>query len=122
LIVDDSESFRALLRKRLMGLGCWVVGEAGTAREGLQKFRELHPRLVTLDVMMPDSPDFTAKELFAAIRKERPETAIIVISTLPKVPNAAAFVAQGAIAYMQKAFMDFGELKSKLAAVFPDLK
>jgi two-component system chemotaxis response regulator CheY len=122
LIVDDSESFRALLRKRLSGIGCWIAGEAGTAKEALQLFRDLQPDLVTLDVMMPDEPDFTAKELFATIRSERVKTAIVVISASPRVPTAAQFLSQGAIAYIEKSFLNFDQLGRKLAYLFPDLK
>jgi two-component system chemotaxis response regulator CheY len=122
LIVDDSESFRGLLKKRLMGIGCWVVAEAGTAKEGLERFRELRPNLVTLDVMMPDEPGFTARELFRTIRKERPETQIAVISVASRVPTAADFINQGALVYLEKSFMNFDQLRRKLEVVFPDLK
>ena len=122
LIVDDSESFRSLLRRRLSGIGCWVTGEAGTAKEALQLFRDLQPDLVTLDVMMPDEPDFTAKELFATIRRERLKTAIVVISASPRIPTAAQFLGQGALAYMEKSFLNFDELLRKLTYLFPDLK
>ncbi len=122
LIVDDSESFRSLLRKRLSGIGCWVAGEAGTAKEALRLFRDLQPDLVTLNVMMPDEPDFTAKELFATIRRERLKTAIVVISASSRVPTAAQFLSQGALAYMEKSFLNFDQLERKLAYLFPDLK
>ncbi len=122
LIVDDSESFRLLLSRRLAGIGCWVAGQAGTAQEALKLFRDLQPDLVTLDVMMPDQPDFTAKELFATIRRERIKTAIVVISAAPRVPTAAQFLSQGAIAYLEKSFLNFDELARKLAYLFPDLK
>ncbi len=107
-----------------MGIGCWIVGEAGSAKEGLKLFRELHPDLVTLDVMMPDELDFTAKDLFRAIRAERPRTAVVVISASPRVPTAASFIGQGAFAYLEKSFMNFDQLRTKLATIFadPDLK
>ena len=123
LIVDDSDSFRALLRKRLTAIGCWVAGEAGTAQEALALFRDLQPDLVTLDVMMPDDDrGFTAKELFAIIRKERIKTAVVVISASPRVPTASYFLGQGALAYIEKSFLDFDQLGRKLAYLFPDLK
>jgi two-component system, chemotaxis family, chemotaxis protein CheY len=122
LIIDDSESFRGLLRKRLMAIGCWVAGEAGTAQAGLQLFRDLQPDLVTLDIMMPDDPEFTAKELFATIRRERPVTEVVIISSSPRVPTAAQFLGQGATSYMEKSFMNFEQLGRRLAFIFPDLK
>ena len=118
LIVDDSPSFRALLGKRLEGIGCWVTGQAGTAKQGLDLIRERKPALVTLDIMMPDEPGFNAKDLFRTIRKEMPETAIVVISSAPRIPTAAEFM--GAIAYLEKSFMNFDELHRRLRAAFPD--
>jgi len=99
-----------------------VAGEAGTAKEALQLFRDLQPDLVTLDVMMPDEPDFTAKELFATIRRERVKTVIVVISASPRVPTAAQFLSQGALVYMEKSFLNFDELLRRLTFLFPDLK
>jgi CheY-like chemotaxis protein len=99
-----------------------VIGQAGTAKEGLEKFRELQPSLVTLDIMMPDELDFTARELFSTIRKERPTTSIVVISASPRVPIGAFFLSQGAIAYHEKSFMNFETLRRKLAILFPDVK
>jgi two-component system chemotaxis response regulator CheY len=122
IIIDDSDSFRALLRKRLMGIGCWVVGEAGTAKAGLKMFHDLQPDLVTLDIMMPDEPDFTAKELFATIRRERPTTEVVIISSSPRVPTAAQFLGLGATSYMEKSFMNFEQLGRRLAFIFPGLK
>ncbi len=123
LIVDDSDSFRALLRKRLIAIGCWVAGEAGTAQEALTLFRDLQPDLVTLDVMMPgDDRGFTAKDLFVIIRKERINTAVVVISASPRVPTASQFLALGALAYVEKSFLNFDQLARKLAYLFPDLK
>jgi two-component system, CitB family, response regulator DctR len=122
LVVDDSEPFRALLRKRLVALGCWIVGEAGSAREGLRLFRSLHPRLVTLDLMMPDDPDFLAKDLFHIIRKEAPDTLIVVISVGSRIPTASPFLSEGATVYLEKTCMNFEQLRQKLVRFFPELE
>jgi two-component system chemotaxis response regulator CheY len=122
LIVDDSESFRGLLRKRLEKIGCVIIGEAGNAKQGLESFRLLKPKLVTLDIMMPDEPDFTCKELFATIRKERPDTSIVVISMSSKGPLASQFMSHGAVGYLEKSFMNFDELRRKLAVIYPDIR
>lgn len=121
LIVDDSESFRALLRRRLETLGCWIVGEASGAREGLEIFHSEHPSLVTLDLMMPDEASFTAKDLFRSIRQENPDTVIVVISVGPRVPTASPFLTDGATAYLEKTGLNFDELQRKLARSFPEL-
>lgn len=84
-------------------------------------FSQLAPRLVTLDLSMPDTPDFSAFELFTKIHAESPEAAVIVISVHPRYANASRFLALGAVAYLEKAFMDFKLLRSRLEHRFPEL-
>jgi DNA-binding NarL/FixJ family response regulator len=121
LIVDDSADFRFLLRKRLEQMGCRIVAEAVDSESGLAMFREHWPQVVTLDLMMPDSHNFTAKELFRTIRREDPQVAILVISTHSKSSNASSFLAGGATAYVEKSFMNFDEVRKKLRTIFPEI-
>lgn len=122
LIVDDSESFSSLLRMKLERIGCEVVGQASNSQEGFESFRSLRPRLVTLDLSMPDDPVFTSLSLLEKIRAEAPETAVVVISVHPRQANAAKFLSKGALLYMEKAFMDFKQLQLELERMFPELK
>ena len=57
LIADDSVSLRALVRITLTSQG-WDVSEAETAREALEKTRDLRPDLTLLDINFGDTgPD-----------------------------------------------------------------
>ncbi len=102
-------------------MGCVVVAEAGCAQQGLEHFQALRPRLVTLDLMMPDDPSFTSKELFRKIREEAPETAVFMISVQRTGINAPGFLAEGAAAYFEKSFINFDQMKKKLLQIFPEL-
>jgi chemotaxis response regulator CheB len=54
LIVDDSETTRRILRV-LLGSRSWTIcGEAEDGRSGIEKFEELWPDVVVLDLAMPD--------------------------------------------------------------------
>jgi two-component system, chemotaxis family, chemotaxis protein CheY len=53
LIVDDNLLMRTLLREILSGAGHEIVGEASDGLEAPARVRELHPDLVTLDLVMP---------------------------------------------------------------------
>jgi signal transduction histidine kinase/DNA-binding response OmpR family regulator len=53
LVVDDDRDSRELLQRTLESDGYHVVTAEG-GREGLELAREIHPSLITLDVMMPD--------------------------------------------------------------------
>jgi two-component system chemotaxis response regulator CheY len=122
MIVDDAEEFRYLLRRRLESCGCEVVAEAANAREGLDLFRAKRPRLVTLDLLMPDDPKFVPRDLFRQIRRESPQTAIVVMSVLRAHSNAPSFLREGALAYWEKSFLNFDNVRRRLADIFPELK
>ena len=54
LVVDDSETTRRILRL-LLGSRHWhVCGEAENGCSGVEKFNELKPDVVILDLAMPD--------------------------------------------------------------------
>lgn len=53
LIVDDSKTSRSMLRNILVEHGYEVVGEAENGQDGFEKYCELKPDIVTLDITMP---------------------------------------------------------------------
>ncbi|MEO5954959.1 MAG: ATP-binding protein [Nitrospiraceae bacterium] len=65
LVVDDDAVMRMLARAALEGSG-WRVEEAENGREALEAFQRLHPKVVLLDVMMPEMDGFMT---CAALRK-----------------------------------------------------
>ena len=54
LIVDDSETTRRILRAIVQSREWTVCGEAETGRAGIEKFQDLRPDLVLIDLAMPD--------------------------------------------------------------------
>lgn len=53
LVVDDEQDIRSLVRETLERDGHQTV-EAGDGKAALRQLHEMHPRLVVLDVMMPE--------------------------------------------------------------------
>ncbi|MBQ2802326.1 MAG: response regulator [Lachnospiraceae bacterium] len=53
LIVDDSRTSRKILSNILTAQGYVIVGEAIDGKDGVEKFKELKPDIVTLDITMP---------------------------------------------------------------------
>ncbi|NLI74295.1 MAG: response regulator [Euryarchaeota archaeon] len=53
LIVDDSMVMRAMIHEILSKGGFDVVGQAKNGEEALEKYTELTPDLVTMDIIMP---------------------------------------------------------------------
>ena len=121
LIVEDSAPTRKIIASRMQTLGCMIVGEAEDPAAGLRAFHELDPQLVTLDLVMPQVNNLSSEALFSIIRKEKPETAVIVISAI-KTAAGASLLARGALAYIEKPFLDFEQLQKKLEVAFPQLK
>lgn len=60
LIVDDAAFMRMMLKDILTKNGYNVVGEAQNGAEALDKYKELKPDLVTLDITMPEVDGITA--------------------------------------------------------------
>lgn len=122
LIIDDSPFARKIIRHHLVRLGFKVVGEAETAAQGLKLFRELRPDLVTLDVMMPEHEGVTSLTAFRAMRKEAPDTAVVVVSAVPFEKTRESFLQEGALAYVIKPFSQFSfePVRQKLLRMFPE--
>ncbi len=54
LICDDAIFMRTMISDILTQAGYEVVGEAESGVQAVEKFRELRPDLVTMDIVMPD--------------------------------------------------------------------
>ena len=57
LLIDDDADQRDLLRRMIENVG-WSVVEAENGKEGLQRVAECQPRLILLDLMMPEMDGF----------------------------------------------------------------
>jgi DNA-binding NarL/FixJ family response regulator len=121
LIVEDSMPTRRMLRARLETLGCNIVGEAENPTQGLKLFRDLDPLIITLDLVMPQVDELTTESLFKIIRAEKPAASIIVISSSSKAITAMNYLSNGAIAYLEKPFVNFDQLREKLDSLYPQM-
>ena len=55
-----------------------LVGEASTAKEGVERFRQHRPDITLMDLRLPD---MNGVDVMAAIRAEFPDARIIVLTT-----------------------------------------
>lgn len=53
LVVDDAVTDRELLKSLLVSAGHEVVGEASTGSEAVERYEELAPDVVLMDLVMP---------------------------------------------------------------------
>jgi DNA-binding NarL/FixJ family response regulator len=77
LIVDDHAGFRAAARALLRAEGFVVVGEAEDGASALARTRVLRPRLVLLDIGLPDLDGFTVCERLRA----EPDPPLVVLTS-----------------------------------------
>ncbi len=54
LVVDDAAFMRMMIKEILTKNGYSVVGEASDGVQALEKYKELKPDLVTMDITMPE--------------------------------------------------------------------
>lgn len=54
LIVDDAAFMRMSLKNMVTSGGYTVVGEADNGKDAIDKYKDLNPDLVTMDITMPN--------------------------------------------------------------------
>jgi len=101
LICDDAIFMRTVLGDILREAGFNVVGEAETGREAVEKYRELKPDLVTMDIVMPDMGGIDAVR---EIIKEHPEARIVMCSAMGQQALVVEAIQAGARDFIVKPF------------------
>ena len=101
LVVDDAKFMRHLLKNILVGMGWEVVGEAGNGKEAADKYRELSPDVVTMDIVMPGTSGI---EALKQIRGKDPQAKIVMISAIDQREPVMEALKLGAADYVVKPF------------------
>ena len=101
LIIDDSSYIRMSASRMLKDLGYRDVDTADDGKSGLDKFRTSHPHLVILDGVLPELDGLAVLRL---IKKERPETKVIITSSLSARERIVEFKEAGANFYLLKPY------------------
>ena len=100
LIVDDHEVVRRGIAEVVdRAGGMRVVAEASSVAEGVQRAGLMRPRVVLVDLQLPDG---TGIELIEALRPTLPDTLAIVLTSFDDGDALDAALAAGASAYLLK--------------------
>ena len=84
LVVDDSAFFRTLIRSHVGTLDVEIVGEAENGNEGFEKYKELMPDIVTMDLAMEEGSGIEALD---KIMQHNPDAFVIVVSSTTGQPT-----------------------------------
>lgn len=98
LLADDHALFRDGLASLLAAWGHEVVGAASTADEAVALAARTRPHLVLMDIRMPGSGIAATQ----AIKAQRPETAIVMLTVSEDEEDLFAAVKAGASGYLLK--------------------
>lgn len=101
LIVDDSKTSRKFLRTMLEEANHEVVAEAVNGQEGIEKYREFKPDIVTMDITMPILGGIDA---VSEIMLENPDARIIMVTAAGQKTNVVEALRRGAADFIQKPF------------------
>ena len=71
MIVDDAAFMRHMIKGILTGMGCEIVAEAVDGNDACEKYGEVKPDLVTLDLIMPNRGGLDTLKEIRANRHDR---------------------------------------------------
>jgi len=119
VLADDDVLFREGLASLLDRSGFDVVGQAGDATQLMSAVREKSPELVIVDIRMPPGHSTAGLDAAQAIRREFPQTAIVVLSAHVEVEHAMELLASGErVGYLLKSRVtDVGDFISSLERI-----
>lgn len=116
LVADDAMIIRQIIKDMAMNAGWEVVGEAANGQEAIDRYRELKPDAVTLDLVMPEHDGLHALHGIMAFD---PEAKILVVSALEQRGVLKDAIKAGAADFVAKPF-DKRNLQATLDQLVPN--
>jgi len=101
LVCDDAIFMRTMISDILSGAGYDVVGEAETGLQAIERYKELRPDLVTMDIVMPDMGGIDAVR---EIVKDDPNAKILMCSAMGQQALVVEAIQAGAKDFVVKPF------------------
>ncbi|MCI0446422.1 response regulator [bacterium] len=102
LVVDDALFMRSMIKDILKNSGKYdIVGEATNGQEAVDRFKELNPDIVTMDIVMPIKDGIEATR---EILQHDPKARVVMCSALGQEPLVIESIAAGAKDFIVKPF------------------
>jgi two-component system chemotaxis response regulator CheY len=102
LICDDAVFMRTMVGDILQKAGFEVVGQAETGTQAIEKYRQLRPDLVTMDIVMPEMGGIDAVR---EICKEDPSARVLMCSAMGQQALVVEAIQAGARDFVVKPFV-----------------
>ena len=103
LLVDDAPIIRLKLKNVLVKAGITIVGEANNGQEAIDKFKELKPDLMTMDIVMPIKDGIQALEEILTFDKS---AKVVMVTAIDQRDSLMKAIRLGAVDYIVKPFDD----------------
>ncbi len=103
LVADDATFMRTSLRMMLERNGFEVVGEAENGLVAVNKYKEMNPDIVTMDITMPICDGIKAVQM---IKEFDPNAKIIMISSMGQECFVKEAIISGAKGFIVKPFKE----------------
>lgn len=114
LVVDDAAFMRMMVKDILSKNGYEVVGEAENGLKALERYQELKPDLVTMDITMPEMDGISAVK---EIKKVDPNAKVIMCSAMGQQAMVIEAIQAGARDFIVKPFQPDRVLEAVRKAV-----
>ena len=101
LIVDDAAFMRMMVKDILSKNGYEIAGEAENGQIAVEKYRELKPDLVTMDITMPEMDGIAAVK---EIKSFDPDAKVIMCSAMGQQTMVIDAIQAGAKDFIVKPF------------------
>jgi two-component system, chemotaxis family, chemotaxis protein CheY len=104
LVVDDALFMRRMLSDILKKEGVEICGEAENGKDAIEKYQQLKPDLVTMDIVMPKIEEIDGIGAVKEIIKIDPQAKIIMVSAMGQHSLVVEAIQAGAKDFVTKPF------------------
>ncbi|MCK5345310.1 MAG: response regulator [Candidatus Heimdallarchaeota archaeon] len=104
LVVDDAVFMRKMIGDILRKEGYEVIGEAENGQEAVDKYGQLSPDFVTMDIVMPKVNDMDGIGAVRQIMDKDPEAKILMVSAMGQHALVVEAIQAGAKDFVTKPF------------------
>ncbi|BBO31202.1 response regulator [Lacipirellula parvula] len=101
LVTDDSMIVREMIKDLAIEAGWTVVGEAVNGQQAIEKYHELRPDAMTLDLVMPE---YDGLHALRGVRALDPRAKILVVSAIDQTDVLQEALKLGAADFIVKPF------------------